>query len=142
MRWGYFNSPEYPGQMVNGHGQLFLLPSAIALHHLGSSPEHTLWAGGPISMAHQIQDYSQFHGLFKQVVETCPVCLRYEPNTHPQGQGSMTSIQYRAHTQVKSGKLILQQQTAFTVTPQAQGNFRYMLVLTDTFASWMEAFYT
>lgn len=51
--------------------------------HLGSPPEHTLWVGNPIAMAHKSLTAPSFPSLLQQMVETCPIDFQNKPNSHP-----------------------------------------------------------
>jgi len=66
----------------------------------------------------------------KQVTQQCEVCLRSNPKTGPKAQLG----------QIGKGNYPGQQwQIDFSELPR-KGGFRYLLVLTDTFSGWPEAF--
>lgn len=79
LKWGYFESPEYPGWMVNGHEQQFF-PSAIAFQAIQEAHQSThyrhealyRWLNKSITIPN-------FCSLLKEVFEAC---LQNNPNTH------------------------------------------------------------
>ena len=72
--------------------------------------------------------------IIGHIVETVPICKINHSNTKPPRSPQIRSTQTRG-TYPGEGL-----QTDFTVMLRVSGNFRYLLVLVDTFSGWIEAF--
>jgi len=68
--------------------------------------------------------------MVRQVTQQCDLCLQTNPKNNPKPEMGQIG---------KSNGLGQQWQIDFTELPR-KGGYRYLLILTDTFSGWPEAF--
>ncbi|XP_042647296.1 protein NYNRIN-like [Tyto alba] len=105
-----------------------IIPSRLLWHFTREEHRKRHW-GAEALYSHLIKEIvaRNLYTTVRQVTRQCDICLRTNPKNVPQiGKGNGPGQQW---------------QVDFTELPR-KGGYRYLLVLTDTFSGWPEAFPT
>ena len=110
---------------------------------MGSTSFPKLYLGQAIREAHQRTQYGRevvynllaevmvtpgMKSIISQIVETFPICTMNNPSTRPPRGPQVRSIQTRGTYPEEDWQIDV------TVMPRVLGDFRYLLVLVDTFS--------